>query len=90
MKVAMFVEGCYPYVVGGVSSWVQMLLEARKETDFIIHSLLPDREQSGQFKYEMPKNVLEIREAYLNDDDVVRPFRKKTKLNSEEKAVSGL
>lgn len=85
MKIAMFVEGCYPYVVGGVSSWVQMLLEASKEFDFIIHSLLPDREQSGQFKYQIPSNVLEIREAYLNDDDVVKFFRKKTKMNNHEK-----
>ena len=86
MKIAMFLEGCYPYVVGGVSSWVQMLLQARWETDFIIHTLLPDRQQSGQFKYTMPENVLEIREAYLNDNDVVKPFRKKTILNDEEKS----
>lgn len=86
MKIAMFVEGCYPYVVGGVSGWVQMLIEARKESEFIIHSLLPDRELSGKFKYTIPDNVLEIREAYLNDNDVVRPFHKKTKLNSEEKS----
>mgnify|MGYP000767041316 FL=1 len=66
MKIAMFVEGCYPYVVGGVSSWVQMLLEASRDFDFTIHSLLPDREQSGQFKYTIPPNVLEIREAYLS------------------------
>lgn len=77
MKIAMFVEGCYPYVVGGVSSWVQMLLEASRDFDFSIYSLLPDREQSGQFKYKMPSNVLEIRETYLNDDDVVNFFRKK-------------
>ncbi|MDE5779722.1 MAG: DUF3492 domain-containing protein, partial [Lachnospiraceae bacterium] len=62
MKIAMFVEGCYPYVVGGVSSWVQMLLEASGNLDFSICSLLPDREQSGQFKYKMPPNVREIRE----------------------------
>lgn len=85
MKIAMFVEGCYPYVVGGVSSWVQMLLEASKSLDFSICSLLPDREQSGQFKYKMPPNVLEIREAYLNDNDVVNFFRKKTKMNDKQK-----
>lgn len=85
MKIAMFVEGCYPYVVGGVSSWVQMLLEASRDFDFTIHSLLPDREQSGQFKYTIPPNVLEIREAYLNDEDVVKVFRKKTKMNMKEK-----
>lgn len=85
MKIAMFVEGCYPYVVGGVSSWVQMLLEASKNLDFSICSLLPDREQSGQFKYKMPPNVLEIREAYLNDNDVVNFVRKKTKMNNKQK-----
>ena len=85
MKIAMFVEGCYPYVVGGVSSWVQMLLEACGEHDFLIHSLLPDREQSGQFKYKIPSNVLEIREAYLNDEDRIELFRKKTKMNRAEK-----
>lgn len=85
MKIAMFVEGCYPYVVGGVSSWVQMLLEARKEIDFTIYSLLPDRGQSGQFKYTIPENVVEIREGYLNDEDRVKRFRKKTKWTEEEK-----
>lgn len=82
----MFVEGCYPYVVGGVSGWVQMLLEASGDHDFIIHSLLPDRELSGQFKYKIPQNVQEIREAYLNDDDVVRVLRKKTKMNKKERS----
>ena len=85
MKIAMFVEGCYPYVVGGVSSWVQMLLEASGNLDFSICSLLPDREQSGQFKYKMPPNVREIREAYLNDNDVVNFVRKKTKMNNKQK-----
>lgn len=85
MKIAMFVEGCYPYVVGGVSSWVQMLLEASKEIDFSIYALLPDREQSGQFKYTIPENVIEIKEGYLNDEDRVKRFRKKTKWTEDEK-----
>lgn len=86
MNVAMFVEGCYPYVVGGVSSWVQMLLEASSHIDFTIYTVLPDREQSGQFRYELPSNVAELRESYLNDKDVVKWFRKKTTVNEDEKA----
>ena len=27
MKVCIIVEGCYPYVVGGVSSWVHSLIK---------------------------------------------------------------
>lgn len=85
MNVAMFAEGCYPYVVGGVSSWVQMLLEASPEIDFTLYTLLPDRDQSMDFRYRIPDNVVEIRESYLNDVDVVKPFRKKTKISPEEK-----
>lgn len=85
MKVAMFLEGCYPYVVGGVSSWEQMLLEAIQDIDFYIYTLLPDRTQMGQFKYNIPPNVIEIRETYLNDDDFVNKIHKKTKLNKSEK-----
>lgn len=81
----MFVEGCYPYIVGGVSGWVQMMIEARKELDFSIYTLLPDREQCGKFQYKIPDNVLEIREAYLNDKDRKRPFSRKTRWNKEEK-----
>lgn len=86
MTVAMFVEGCYPYVVGGVSGWVQMLLEASPHIDFTIYTILADREQSGQFRYKMPANVTELRESYLNDKDVVKWFRKKTTVNEAEKA----
>lgn len=27
MKICLLCEGCYPYVVGGVSSWVQQLVK---------------------------------------------------------------
>ena len=86
MNVAMFVEGCYPYVVGGVSGWVQMLLEASPQITFTVYTILPDREQSGRFRYELPGNVAELRESYLNDRDVVKWFRKKTVVSREEKA----
>lgn len=86
MNVAMFVEGCYPYTVGGVSSWVQMLLEASPQITFTLYTILPDREQGGQFRYELPPNVAELRESYVNDRDVVRWLRKKTTVNEEEKA----
>lgn len=81
----MFVEGCYPYVVGGVSGWVQMLIGARKELDFSVYTILPDRNQSGKFQYTIPDNVSEIRETYLNDADVVRRFAPKSRWNREEK-----
>lgn len=35
MKICLIVEGCYPYVVGGVSAWVQMLMQRMPEHQFV-------------------------------------------------------
>jgi glycosyltransferase involved in cell wall biosynthesis len=85
VKVGLLAEGCYPYMVGGVSGWVQMLIEGCPWYDFAIQTLLPDRELSGKFKYKLPKNVILLREVYLNNDDEVKFFHRRTKMNREEK-----
>lgn len=38
-KICLIVEGCYPYVVGGVSAWVQMLVQQMPEHQFLIVSV---------------------------------------------------
>lgn len=67
MKVCIIVEGSYPYVSGGVSSWVQMLLERFDEIDFVIWSIATSREEMSELKYTLPSNVKEIKTIYLND-----------------------
>lgn len=67
MKVCIIVEGSYPYVSGGVSSWVQMLLERFDEIDFVIWSIATSREEMSELKYTLPANVKEIKTIYLND-----------------------
>lgn len=69
MKVCIVVEGCYPYVVGGVSSWVHSLIKQFPNVEFIIQTIAADRSIRGKFVYEMPDNVSEIREAYVQDID---------------------
>jgi len=86
MKVCIIVEGCYPYVMGGVSSWTNNLISRMPETEFLVQSIIVDRSMRGKFRYELPGNVLEVREIYLQDDDWVglkRPRR--LKLKPEEK-----
>lgn len=67
MKVCIIVEGSYPYVSGGVSSWVQMLLERFDGIDFVIWSIATSREEMSELKYTLPSNVKEIKTIYLND-----------------------
>ncbi|MBQ5934020.1 MAG: GT4 family glycosyltransferase PelF [Lachnospiraceae bacterium] len=69
MKICIVAEGCYPYVVGGVSGWVNSMIKAFPEHEFVILSIISNREQSAKFAYELPENVTEVYESYLDDFD---------------------
>ena len=69
MKVCFVVEGSYPYVMGGVSSWVHSMIRMFPKVEFAIAAVIPDRSYRGKFVYELPENVSEVYEIYLNDKD---------------------
>lgn len=67
MKICLLVEGAYPYVVGGVSSCIQMLMEGLPEHEFFIYSIGAEAKDRGKFKYKFPVNVVGIQEAFLDE-----------------------
>ena len=69
MKVCFVVEGSYPYVMGGVSSWVHGMIRMFPDVEFAIAAVIPDRSYRGRFVYDLPENVSEVYEVYLNDKD---------------------
>ncbi len=69
MRICIVAEGCYPYVVGGVSGWINSMIKSFPEHEFVVLSIISDRSLSGKFKYELPENVSEVYEAYLDDFD---------------------
>ncbi len=85
MRICIVCEGCYPYVVGGVSSWVQQLITMMPKHEFIICAIAALKEQKGKFKYTLPKNVIEVHELFLdslqNDSGVLT----KHKITEEQK-----
>ncbi|MBU5442409.1 GT4 family glycosyltransferase PelF [Paenibacillus sp. MSJ-34] len=66
MKIAIIAEGSYPYVTGGVSSWLHTLLQSMPEHEFVIYAIGAEQKDRGKFKYELPSNVSEIREVFLD------------------------
>lgn len=66
MRVCLIVEGAYPYVTGGVSSWIHSLMASMPETEFIIFAIAAERKQQGNFKYELPSNVIAVHEVFLD------------------------
>lgn len=86
MKICIVAEGCYPYVVGGVSSWIDSMMKSFPNIEFCILAIITDRSQSAQFMYELPENVTEVYEAYLDDYDweKTRKYGKRTRLTKQE------
>lgn len=67
VDVCLLLEGTYPYVAGGVSSWVHDLVRAQSDLSFHIVSLLPD-DAPRERRYEPPANVVGISHVYLQKD----------------------
>lgn len=67
MKVCLLLEGCYPYVRGGVSSWTDSYIRSFKDYEFILWTVSADRSMAGKFKYQLPENVTAVHEIFLND-----------------------
>ena len=82
MRVCIIAEGCYPYVVGGVSSWVHSMIRSFPNLEFVVLSIIADRSLSAKFAYELPENVTEVHELYLNDKDWV-PKGKKLRIHKK-------
>lgn len=67
MKICLILEGCYPYVYGGVATWVNQYILSKPEHEFVLFTIGAHKKDKGKFVYEMPKNVVEIREVFLDD-----------------------
>ena len=67
MKVCIGAEGCYPYVVGGVSGWINSLIKSFPNVEFILLAIVANRSFRGKFVYELPENLTQVYEVYLED-----------------------
>lgn len=67
VDVLFFCEGTYPYVSGGVSSWIHQLITGMPDLTFGILYLATSETAERQMKYTMPSNVTEFVEFYLYD-----------------------
>ncbi len=70
--IALLLEGTFPYVSGGVSSWINQIIRAYPEYRFAIIFLGSRREDYSGFKYELPSNVVHFEEHYLYEHLGVR------------------
>ena len=84
MRVCIVAEGCYPFVVGGVSSWIHSMIRLFPKTEFVILAIAANRSLRGKYAYELPENVSEVYELYLQDVDWSKKHRRRHRLNKEQ------
>lgn len=81
--ICLVLEGTYPYVSGGVSSWVHRLIVGMPQYTFSLICILPNAKNLKQ-NYVVPANVVNIRNVLLQSAEVFakpwwgRIFRRKT------------
>lgn len=67
LRICLVLEGCYPYVHGGVSTWMHQYITVMKEHEFVLWVIGAHACDRGKFVYELPDNVVEVHEVFLDD-----------------------
>lgn len=73
MRVCLILEGSYPYVFGGVSSWTNQLIRESPEVEFVLWCICANEHDRGHYVYELPKNVVGVNEIALDSTLAATP-----------------
>ena len=67
MRVCLILEGCYPYIRGGVSAWAHDYILSNPQIEFVLWTIHAARKYTEEALYRLPDNVAECREVFLED-----------------------
>jgi len=87
VDVLIISEGTYPYVRGGVSSWIHDLISSISELNFGIVFLGSLRSEYKELKYELPPNVVYLDTNYLFEHEDFPPKETITSVKDFESIV---
>ena len=89
MRICVICEGSYPFVAGGVSSWLHGLIKAMPQHEFVIWAIGAQEKQKGHYAYELPGNAVQLADLYL-DSMSMKPSHSSAlsrKLNEKHQAA---
>ncbi len=79
--ICLILEGTYPYVSGGVSTWVDQILQSMPDINFGILYLGASSLEPRTLKYKLPPNVTVLRECFIHDTPDFSPdLQKRSRL----------
>ena len=65
--ITLLLEGTYPFVSGGVSSWVHQIITGLPDVDFALVFLGGSPETHDRIRYTLPKNVVHLEAHFLSE-----------------------
>ncbi|MGB3367386.1 MAG: GT4 family glycosyltransferase PelF [Acidaminobacteraceae bacterium] len=66
MIIGIIAEGSYPYISGGVSSWLHQLISGMPNVQFKIFSIMASSKEQPEYKYKLPSNILEVKTIFMD------------------------
>ena len=73
--IGLLLEGTFPYVSGGVSSWVNQIIRGFPQYTFALVFIGSRAEDYGDAKYALPDNVVHLETHYLHNRHAVPQVR---------------
>ena len=70
VDVCFLLEGTYPYVAGGVSTWVDQTIRANPHLRFAVVNLVANEDSIREMKYVLPDNIVVMKTASLHDTNL--------------------
>ena len=67
MRICLVLEGCYPFINGGVSTWMHQYITEMPEHEFVLWVIGAKSEDKDKFVYTLPENVVEVKQVFLDD-----------------------
>lgn len=67
MRICLILEGCYPFINGGVSTWMHQYIREMPEHEFVLWVIGAKAEDRDKFVYTLPDNVSEVYQVFLDD-----------------------
>ena len=86
VDVLLLLEGTFPFVSGGVSSWVNQIIRGFPELRFGAVFLGSRPQDYGEMRYALPDNLIHLEVAYLYEDRLNPPVVR-TQANQEGMAL---
>ena len=76
MRICLILEGSYPYINGGVSTWMHQYITEMPEHEFVLWVIGAKASDRDRFVYQLPPNVVDVKQVFLDDALRVKPSGK--------------